>query len=57
VWEKDWFSMKVQWRDCGAWWVEGWGTSEGQGTSPTIYFIFARRHKVIEFDGSVDRLK
>ena len=28
----------------------GLGTSEVQGTAPTIYFIFARRHEVIEFN-------
>jgi len=37
--------------------VVGRGLGEGQGTAPTIYFIFARRHEVIEFNRSVDRLK
>jgi len=57
VWEEDWFSVTEQWRDSGAWWVEVERTSEGQGTAPTIYFISAHRHEVIEFDGSLDRLK
>jgi len=37
--------------------VGGGLTSEGQGTAPTRYSIVARRHEVIEFDRSVDRLK